>query len=376
MLSYLENPEKRVVFLWGPRQVGKSTILRELFSRYKGTYLNFDDLEDQRLFVPESSKLDALLKFRSTDPNSRFVFIDEVQKHPDSTQAIKLLCDTTDRIVIATGSSELKAKTQTFDALTGRFIEFTLYPLSIDEVAHFIGDEPLREDVDPAIAQRLVSLIEPYCIYGGYPFVTLAQDKIGELKQIANTSIVKDVMDIYNLKNSTLVYNLLRMLALQIGNLVNVSEVARSLGASKVTIANYLDILVKNRIIHLLPPFRTNARQAIAERQKVYFVDIGIRNALVDDFRPLAFRPDAGSVFENIVVMGALRQANYRRTHDAWFFYRERNGAEIDLLTRRVDGSLSGYEIKLGKGSVTRPSNSPVSNIERIGQMESIRFLI
>lgn len=377
MGRYLKKPEKRVIFLWGPRQVGKSTILRYLYAKYHGVFLNFDDLEDQRLFVPESSKLNALLQFRTDHPASRFVFIDEIQKHPESTRALKLLTDTTDRIIIATGSSELRAKTRDFDALTGRFTEFFLYPLTIDEYAHFSFDnERLVDRTDAAVSQHLAAYLEQYMMYGGYPYVTLSKIKIEELRTISRTSIVKDVVDIYNLKNTSLVYDLLRLLALQIGNLVNITEIASTLKTTKPTIMNYLDILVKNHIIRFLEPYRTNPRQAIAERKKVYFVDLGVRNALIDDFRPMSMRQDAGAVFENAVIIGAFRRSMYRRSNEQCFFYREHAGGEIDLLVRHPRGKLLGYEIKWGSASVRVPKKPPVSRIHRIGKEESIDFLI
>lgn len=376
MRVYLQKPAKRIVFLWGPRQVGKSTILQYLKTIFHGPLLNFDDLEDQRLFVPESTKLKSLLRFRTDDPSSKYIFIDEVQKHPESTAALKLLFDTTDSIIIATGSSELRAKSLSFDALTGRFTEFFLYPLTIDEYAQFTFEEDLVDRIDPAISQHLAAYLEPYMIYGGYPSIALLENKIDELRRMARTSIIKDIVDIYTLRNTTLVYDLLRMLALQIGNLVNVTELANALKTTKPTIVNYLDILVKNHIIWFLEPFRTNRRKAISERKKVYFVDLGIRNALIDDFRPMNNRQDAGAVFENAVIMGAYRRSIYGKTNETLFYYREYNGGEIDCLIRNPQGKLVGYEIKWGSGKIVRPTHAPVLTTLRIGREESMQFLI
>jgi predicted AAA+ superfamily ATPase len=377
MRTYLVHPTQKIVFLWGPRQVGKSTILEDLQRRFHGPLFTFDDIEDQRLFVPESSKLKALLRFRTDDPSSRYVFIDEIQKHPDATAALKLLVDTMDVTVVATGSSELRAKTRTFDALTGRFTEFFLYPLTIDEYAHFVFDgERLVREVDPAVSQHFAAYLEPYMIYGGYPHIAVTEDKIGELRRMARTSIVKDVVDIYNLRNTSLVYDLLRLLALQIGNLMNITELANTLKTTKPTLLNYLDILVKNHIIRFVEPYKTNARRAVSERRKVYFVDLGIRNALVDDFRSMHLRPDAGAVFENAVVMGALRRSIYAKDYASLYFYREHAGGEIDLVIRDSGGTLAGYEIKWGAGSIALPRHAPVVSVARIGREESIRFLV
>ena len=140
-------------------------------------------------------------------------------------------------------------------------------------------------------------------IFGGYPGIILAdqKSKIEELKNITQNSVIKDIVNIYELKNTDLVYNLLRLLAMQIGNLINITELASSLGSTKTTIDNYLSILAKNRIIYLLEPFKTNKRRGYLERKKVFFTDLGIRNSLIEDFRPMHLRQDIGSVFENLI---------------------------------------------------------------------------
>ncbi len=377
--GFSKTADKQIIFIWGPRQIGKSTILNYLREKYGGAYFNFDDLDDQKLFTPSLLKLKQLIEFRSKEKKSRFVFIDEVQKNPESTQAIKLLTDTADYLVVATGSSELRAKTNYFDTLAGRYKEFLLFPLTIDETAHF-KDESFSFLRKPNAAEThfLSSYLEEMMIYGSYPRVVLSKNKIEELKNITQNSIVKDIVNIYDLKNTDLVYNLLRLLAMQTGNLVNVSEVASSLKSTKVTIDNYLSILSKNRIIFFLEPYRTNKRRGYLERKKVFFYDLGVRNTLVEDFRPINLRPDAGAVFENLIIASFLRQIYYRRNSHKLYFYREIAGArkEIDLITETPAGIKTGYEIKSSEGEINKFPELGISGYKIISKENAPAFLV
>lgn len=363
----IEKPTKKIIFLWGARQTGKSTILNHLYRKYGGSYFNFDDLDDQRLFVPELGKLESNIALKANRTKSPYVFIDEIQKFPDSTQSVKLLTDRTKKIVIATGSSEMRAKTNQFDTLAGRYKEFILFPLTIDEVADFYGKK-----ISP------VSYLEEMMIYGSYPGVVLSDNKIEELKNITQNSIVKDIVNIYDLRNTDLVYNLLRLLAMQIGNLVSITELASSLGTTKITIDNYLSILSKNRIIYLLEPFRNNKRRSYLSRKKVFFTDLGVRNTLIDDFRPINVRQDLGAVFENLVVLGVLRQTFYQRNNNKLYYYREINNPqkEMDLIVEIPAGKKSGYEIKFSGGKINKFPELRLDGYGIVSQENAIDFLI
>lgn len=373
------KPTKKIIFIWGTRQTGKSTILNYLRDKYHGSYFNFDNLDDQRLFVPELSKLESSIAFRAKGKPSQYIFIDEVQMYPESTQALKLLADNTDHIIIATGSSEMRAKTNNFDTLAGRYSEFILFPLTIDEYDMFSGEKTqFTKTVNYAQVELFSRYIEEIMIYGSYPAVTLAKDKIEELKNLTQNSIIKDIVNIYNLKNIDLVHNLLRLLSMQIGNLINITELASSLGTTKVTIDNYLSILSKNRIIYLLEPYKTNKRRSYLERKKVYFVDLGIRNTLVDDYRPIHLRPDFGAVFENLVVVGILRQIEYQKNHNKLYYYRELAGSqkEIDLIIETPNGTKNGYEIKYQNGQINRIKDLDIDEYLLISKTSAIQFLI
>ena len=383
LISQLEaeiaKPTKKIIFLWGPRQTGKSTILNYLRQKFGGSYFNFDDLNDQKLFVPELAKLQSSIEQKNNNPQSKLVFIDEIQKSPESTQSLKILADNADYLIIATGSSELRAKTQQFDTLAGRYKEFVLFPLTIDEIALFHdANFKFKESLSFADRNLLNHYLEENMIYGSYPGVILATNKIEEIKNISQNSVVKDIVNIYDLKDADLVYNLLRLLAMQIGNLINITEIASSLKTTKPTIDNYLSILTKNRIIYLLEPYRTNKRRAYLGRKKVFFYDLGIRNSLIDDFRPLNLRPDLGAVFENLVVMGAWRQINYQRNNNKLHYFREISGSrkEIDLIIETPDGKKTGHEIKMNNGKVNEFPELKIEKYDIISQETAPDFLI
>ncbi len=363
----IKKPEKKIIFLWGARQTGKSTILNFLHHEFGGSSFNFENLDDQRLFVPSLKTLETSIFSKKDGKESRYIFIDEVQRYPESTQSIKLLADETDHIIIATGSSEMRAKTNQFDTLAGRYHEYILFPLTPKEMAGFS-----RQKTSPE------SFLPDLMIYGGYPGVVLAKNKIEELKNITQNSIVKDIVNIYDLKNTDLVYNLLRLLAMQIGNLISITELASSLGTTKITIDNYLSILSKNRIIYFLEPFRNNKRHSYLSKKKVFFVDLGVRNALIDDFRPLEVRQDLGAIFENLIVMGVLRQTFYRRSNNKLFYYREISGTqkEIDLIVETSEGIKTGHEIKFRGGKVNRFQELEIKNYKIVSQENALDFLI
>lgn len=343
--AYIKSQEDKILFIWGPRRSGKTTLLNKIAKEHKIRIFNFDNQSDAELFVPRRDTLEQIVK------ENKIILIDEVQTHPEATVALKLLHDEFHVKVIATGSSELRQKSQDFDSLAGRYIEEYCLPFSVYEIA--------ENSKVPAYEEKnlYLQIQEGLQLYGAYPEVYANKDlketeKIDILQNILDTYVLKDIITIYDLKNSKLAKDILTKIALQIGQEVSIREIANSLQANVATVSNYIEIFIKNYILIPLPSFKTNTRKAVSENRKLYFYDLGIRNILVKDFRPLDLRPDKGSVFENFTISEMEKRRKNLNLKNSLYFYREYGGKEIDLVLEDYVKKYICVEIKiLGKGS-------------------------
>lgn len=340
--EYIANSDNKILFIWGPRRSGKTTLLRVISEKHNEPIFNFDSLSDRELFIPRLEVLANIAK------SHKLVLIDEVQNYPESTVALKLLHDEFNVKIIATGSSELRQKSAKFDTLAGRFNELFCLPLSLEEKVSNSNVEDYRL---PQLSQELLN---DSLLYGSYPEVYSSKDlnfsdRVSLLENIIDTYILKDVINIYELKNVKLAKDILLKIALQVGSEVSIREIASSLDANVVTVTNYIEIFAKNYVLITLPSFKTNARRAVSQNKKFYFYDLGIRNALVKDFRDINLRPDNGGVFESFVISEIEK---LKRNHDLKFniyFYREYSGKEIDLVIEDYKKNYYTVEIKMDK---------------------------
>lgn len=336
--SYLQSDDHKIFFLWGPRRSGKTTLLKQLSHKLSAPLFNFDLFSDHEFFVRRREKLDTLASHHPV------ILIDEVQSYPESTIPLKVLFDEYKVKIIATGSSELRKKSQNFDSLAGRFTEHFCLPLSLEEIRNFESPQPLDE---PFFFRALAEKIQ---IFGSYPEIYSRtgneNEKIDLLGNILDTYVLKDIIDLYHLRNSKLAKDILTKIALQIGHEVSLHELARSLNATVPTISNYIEIFIKNFILVPLPSFKTNLRKAVSKNRKLYFLDLGIRNALVRDFRPISLRPDSGSVFENFIISEIWKKILNDRLMHRCFFYREYAGKKIDLVLEDIYKKYKCFEIK------------------------------
>lgn len=327
-----------ILFIWGPRRSGKTTLLEKLSKRIRSPIYNFDFIDHREKFIPYKKELKSLV-----DKN-KIILIDEIQNYPESTRPLKILADIYKKRVIATGSSELRQKnSEDFDTLTDRYDEVYCLPLSIKEAVENRDNDQLLEDAQ---------------IYGLYPEIYLSNlsqsEKIKKLKRIVNTYILKDVIDLYNLKNVKLAKDILTKIALQLGSEVSIREIANSLQANEITVSNYVEIFIKNYILIPLPSFKTNIRKAVSENRKLYFYDLGIRNALVEDFRDIKLRPDAGGLWENLVVIEFEKQKRLNKLFLNYYFYREYGGKELDFVIEDYKKNYTCVEIKKRKGKLNK----------------------
>jgi len=356
--SYLKSDDTKTLFIWGPRRSGKTTLIDKLAKELKVAKYNFDLVSDCEKFVPRLEVLKEIVA------DNKVILIDEVQSYPEATVALKILHDEFNVKVIATGSSELRQKASTeFDTMAGRFNEIYCLPLSVFEIA--ANEKPLVSD-EKAYFQQLSTKVQ---IWGSYPEVYTKtalreKDRIDLLQRMLDTYVLKDVINIYELKNQKLAKDILTKIALQLGSEVSIREIANSLGAYPSTVSNYIEIFIKNYILIPLPSFKTNIRKAVSENRKLYFYDLGIRNILIQDFRDLELRQDRGGVFENFVIseLEKLRRLNNAKLNI--YFYREYGGREVDLIIEDYKKNYTTAEIKSNKGKVQNifplPSTSVV----------------
>jgi len=339
----VDSPRK-VVCLFGPRQAGKTTLLRGVFDELAGErlFLNGDFLDDRLLLVPERAGLQRLAHHLD------FLFIDEAQNVPEIGRVLKLLHDEFPRLrVVASGSASFALRHKTGEPLTGRQVVFDLFPLSLEE--------------RKPSATTLPQLLEEGMIYGGYPEVVLAgspERKRAVLRQLAADYLLKDIFAQVSVNRDRL-HDLLRMIAFQIGSEVSLPELAGAVRLDAKTVDRYLGLLEEAFVLFRLGAFSRNLRKEVAKSRKIYFTDPGIRNALLDAFQPPALRDDLGKLWENYLVSERRKQLAGEGVAVRHWFWRTYDGQEIDLLEEKADGGrLSAFEFKWNpsakKGRVPR----------------------
>lgn len=347
---------RKVILILGARQVGKTTLLRAIEAELIGQgrrvrYLNCDIEEDRRAVNTTSrALLDRLVM--GVDA----VLIDEAQRLDDPGLTLKVIYDLYPHlVVIATGSSSFDLRNQVTDALTGRYLDFNLFPFSFGEVlnaASVLSDPALRGPTADALLPDIL-------LYGLYPEVYLSGDPKTRqllLSKLVESYLFRDILAFQRIRYSQVIVDLARALAYQIGNEVNESELANRLKIDRKTVVSYLDILEKSFVIMRLHPFSQNPRREIGKLAKIYFLDLGIRNALIADFNPPAIRSDLGRLWENFLITERLKQhANQGETVQR-HFWRTYGGAEVDYLETST-AQMRAYEFKYGGGS-TRASGA------------------
>ncbi len=361
--EYLKGDEIKTLFIWGPRRSGKTTLIDNLAKKLGVTKYNFDLASDRDKFVPRREILEKIVA------ENKIILIDEIQNYPASTVILKLLHDEFKTKVIATGSSELRQKTgQEFDTMSGRYNEIYCLPLSLSEVVDY--EKPKPSD----LIEFNKKIAKNSQIWGMYPEV-YSKDNLSEnaridlLQKILDTYVLKDIVDIYQLKNQKLAKDILTKIALQLGSEVSINEIAKSLNAYPSTVSNYIEIFIKNYILIPLPSFKTNIRKAVSENRKLYFYDLGIRNILIQDFRDLDLRQDKGGVFENFIIIELEKIRRLTNTKVNFYFYREYGGKEIDLIVEDYKKNYTTVEIKLDKGKLQ--NIFPLKNISKVIPMNN-----
>lgn len=370
----------KAILLLGARQVGKTTLLGALQTRLTQEskvvrYLNCDLEEEQRAINTTSrTLLDRLVAGKDA------IFIDEVQRLDNPGLTLKILVDLyPGLLILATGSSSFDLRNRMSETLTGRYVDILLYPLSLGEVlqsAGVVNDPALRK---PAADALLTDILR----YGLYPEIYLEANPATKqllLSKIVESYLFKDILAFQRVRYSQTIVDLARALAYQIGSEVNENELADRLKIDRKTIINYIDILEKSFVVMRLPPFSRNPRREIGKQSKIYFLDLGIRNALIGDFNDLSIRPDRGAVWENfLIVERAKAYLNRGRTVQGRF-WRTYGGAEVDYIEEIGGGQIQAYEFKFGSSAQARGAASfkraYALDVQLINQENYLDFLL
>ncbi len=324
----------KVNLLYGPRRVGKTALLSKMLDKNKDAVFigNGDDIQLRRILNSED-KTRILTAFHDYE----FIFIDEAQRISKIGWGLKILIDNfPEKTIIASGSSSFKLTSQVGAPLTGRAITNILFPVSVTELKKQFG------------GMHLLQNLEQYLIYGMYPEVltkTNNTNKVSYLHELRNAYLLKDILEMENIRNSDKLYDLLRLLSYQIGNEVSLNELGNALGLSKQTIARYLDLLEKAFIIKRIGGFSGNLRKEVTKTYRYYFFDNGVRNAIINNFNLIDERNDIGMLWENFMVMERLKYQHYHKLFSNNYFWRTYDKKEVDLVEER-DGRLYGYEFK------------------------------
>lgn len=346
--------QNKIIILYGPRQVGKTTLMHQILREVSLRKLEIN--ADQLKYREVLSSRD-LAKMKELIGNHELLFIDEAQNIPDIGINLKILHDSLPALkIIATGSSAFELANQVREPLTGRTKTFRLYPISVQEL--------LQESTPFEIKHQLDSFL----IYGMYPEILEMEgrdQKIEHLHELGSAYLYKDILKLSNIKHSDKIHKLLRMLALQVGSLVSLHEIGKALEMSHNTVNDYVDLLEKGFIVFRLSGFSRNLRKEITKMNKVYFYDLGIRNMLIGNFNPLDSRADIGSLWENFLLIERYKKMAYAPIFANTYFWRTYGGAELDYVEER-EGRLLGYEFKY-KAKKAKPPKSWMEGYENTG---------
>lgn len=328
--------QKKIHLLFGARQVGKTTLITDIKTKLEAEgktvlLLNCNVLEHRQII--DTLSINLLANVSSYD----YVFLDEAQTLTNAGLTLKIIHDEFPNVrVLATGSSSFELKNKAVETMTGRYVDFTLYPFSVSEIGK---PESWSYNLDQ------------FLLYGFYPEIFLIKDpqeKKQKLGRIVESHLFKDVLSFNRVRNSETIVNLTKALAYQLGSEVNENELANRLKIDRKTVLSYINILEKGFVLFRFNPYSRNPRREIGRNYKVFFYDLGIRNSLIDDFNVLEIRRDAGALWENFLILERRKKISNQNKKIHGYFWRSYGGAEVDYLEEH-DGQIFPYEIKWGE---------------------------
>jgi predicted AAA+ superfamily ATPase len=333
----------KALIMYGPRRAGKTTLLKSYLASCGLRYRleTGDDIRIRHLLG--SGDLKQIVAFAE---GFDLVAIDEAQQIPGIGLGLKILVDHLPKLrIIATGSSSFDLAGAVGEPLTGRKRPLTLFPISQMELKQKFNSYDLR--------QRL----EDYLVYGSYPEIAVAggrKEKIELLEELAGSYLLKDVLALERIRSSRTLVDLLKLIAFQVGNEVSLNELATQVKLDVKTVGRYLDILEKGFVIIRVGGFSRNLRNEVTSKAKYYFLDNGVRNAVIGQYNLLDARNDVGTLWENFVVAERLKKRSYTWIYGTFHFWRTYDGQEIDYVEER-DGGLFGFECKWSSNQRHKP---------------------
>ncbi len=334
----------KVVIVFGARRVGKTVLVKEILDKIDEPVLT---LNGEDINVHDRLAIRTVENYKQILGSYRLLYIDEAQKIPEIGLKLKLMIDEIEGLkIIISGSSSFDIYKDAGEPLTGRKYSFNLYALSEREY----------KQTENSIAK--IDKVKERLVFGNYPellHLPDREDKIDYLNEMISSYLLKDILVYENIKNSQKIFNLLRLIAFQIGGEVSLQELGKQLSISKNTVEKYLDLLSKVYILHKVEGFSRNLRKEITKNSRWYFLDNGIRNAVIANFNPMESRNDIGQLWGNYMISERIKQQEYNRISSNNYFWRTYEQQEIDWVEER-EGSLFGYEFKWKESKVKTPT--------------------
>ena len=334
----------KVVIVFGARRVGKTVLVKEILDKLDEPTLS---LNGEDINVHDKLAIRSVENYKQLIGSYRVLYIDEAQKIPDIGLKLKLMVDEIEGLkIIISGSSSFDISKEAGEPLTGRKHTFNLFALSENEF----------NQIENSISK--IDKLRERLIFGNYPELLQLPDqidKIDYLNDMISSYLLKDILVYENIKNSHTIFNLLRLIAFQVGGEVSLQELGKQLGISKNTVEKYLDLLSKVFILHKVEGFSRNLRKEITKNARWYFLDNGIRNAIIANFNPVEARNDIGQLWENYMISERLKYQEYKKISSNNYFWRTYEQQEIDWVEER-GGSLYGYEFKWKEDKVKIPT--------------------
>ena len=339
---YFDNLDKylatnKVLVIYGPRRVGKTTLLNDFLA---GCGLSYKLDSGDNIRVQEILSSEDFTRIKEYAAGYELIAIDEAQRIPQVGQGLKILVDQIPHLrIIATGSSSFELSGQIGEPLTGRKNTLTLYPIAQLELGSLFNNFEVKER------------LPQWLVFGTYPEVigaTTNSERQHILEELVNSYLLKDILEMEQVKGSKVLLDLLRLVAFQVGSEVSLSELSSQLGIDAKTVARYLDLFEKSFVLYNLRGFSRNLRKEVTKKSKYYFYDNGIRNAIISNFNDISIRNDVGALWENFLVVERLKKAGYHSIYANRYFWRTWDQQEVDFVEER-EGKLFGYEFTWGE---------------------------